>query len=546
MLNLQVEIIFFRASCDIYAGKRRKPITKSSPSGLAIRLDELPETIIRVKKQNIIKMLAAMLTCGAAIATASCNKDETTTDEDTVVTSPNVAVTNFHIKADTEVAANLDSVFFSIDLEHGVIFNADSLPVGTKIDKLIPSISYSSYVTSAIIRMEDGETRTGELDYIAHPNDSIDFTGRVYLTLSAENKTMQKEYRLKVNVHQQKPDSLQWNDVAIAKLPARTSSPRNQKSVKLGDKAVSIIEEADGSYSLAQCSDLHTAAWNVTQLSFSFTPNLRSLAASSSALYILSNSGALYESTDGLTWASTGRSWISLIGTYLDTALGLESDGSSIRYAQYPVHNIAATEMDPEFPLSGASNFVTLSNKWTSTPVGFMIGGLKADGAFSDATWAFDGENWIVLSNGGIPAARGMSLIPYYSYRYTESSQYPTEYDVWMALGGETADGSFNRTVYISYNNGVNWQKGSALLQLPESFPAMSDCDNIVASTTREANLSDAWTRSAKKLAYSVDGDIVRWECPYIYMFGGFAPDGSLYNTIRCGVLNRLSFRPIF
>ena len=74
----------------------------------------------------------------ALIAMTACNKDDNDINNTASMYVPAVAVTRFYLKADSKVMNNLDSVFFSIDLENGVIFNADSLPKGTKISTLIP------------------------------------------------------------------------------------------------------------------------------------------------------------------------------------------------------------------------------------------------------------------------------------------------------------------------------------------------------------------------------------------------------------------------
>lgn len=152
------------------------------------------------------------------------------------------------------------------------------------------------------------------------------------------------------------------------------------------------------------------------------------------------------------------------------------------------------------------------------------------------------------LGHGGIPALESASVIPYYNYRPSSDGKTMIEYSVWMLLGGRKADGTFNRTVYISYNNGVNWATGATSLQLPEEIPAMVGVDNIVSAREMSANISDAWKKSARRQArikVETDGDIVTWECPYIYLFGGYAPDGTLYDTIWQGVLTRLTFTPI-
>lgn len=494
----------------------------------------------------------ALISAVMVMGIASCNKkdDEPVDETATIVYLPNVAVTSFKLKADKDVMAHLDSVFFTIDLEHSVIYNADSLPMGTAINKLVPNISYSSAITSASIIMKGGTTRNDTVDYIKNPGDSIDFTGNVSLVIATANEEMKKTYTLKVNVHKQQPDSLVWNEMAVAQLPSRMNNPRNQKTVAINGKAVALIEENDGSMTVSTSDDLYNNVWTKNTLSLPFQPEIRSLATSSSALYLLDNSGNLYSSSDGLSWNQTGEVWNKIIGGYGDTAIGLKTTSSGLYYAQYPLHNLEEKAVDGNFPVDGHSNFVVHSNKWTSSPVGFFCGGEKPDGSLSDAIWAFDGSNWIPLSEGNFPAVKGASLIPYYAFRNTTSSALkPSELKVWMILGGETSDGSFNRTLYISYDNGVNWRKGDTPLQLPGIIPAMTGCDNIVLETTKDTDLSDAWkviaSNKASKVKWHVDGNTLYWECPYIYLIGGFAPDGKLYNTIWRGALNRLQGAPI-
>ena len=39
---------------------------------------------------------------------------------------------------------------------------------------------------------------------------------------------------------------------------------------------------------------------------------------------------------------------------------------------------------------------------------------------------------------------------------------------------------------------------------------------------------------------------VTEWDCPYIYVFGGVTPTGGLSNNIWRGVINRLSFKPLY
>lgn len=480
----------------------------------------------------------------AAVAAVSCN--EKTEEVETYLTPYNMAVTAFSLNEDDDVMEHLDSVFFSIDLDNGVIFNADSLPVGTKIDKLVPTIKYSSYITKAVIKMEDGETRTGEVDYLTSPTDSIDFTGKVTLTISTNNDELSRSYRIKVNVHKMETNELAWGDRTFSQLPSRMPNPRNQKSISYNNQAISLIEENDGTYTYATSDNLYDNQWQKHASTFPFTPDVRTLCATTDCMMILDTDGKMYKSTDGNSWTATGETWTAMFGAYIDTAIGMRQGSNGLEYAQYPLKNLVVKSIDADFPLSGYSNFVILENQWTSSPVGFFVGGTQADGTLSNATWAFDGANWIKLAEGGIPNVKGAAIIPYYGFRYTASTWTPTEYPVWMIMGGTKEDGSLNRTVYISYDNGVNWGVGNTQLQLPEEIPTMTDFDNVVMNHRMSANLSDAWKKAARRTHnVEVNGDEIYWDCPYIYLLGGFNPSGQLYNTIWRGVLVRLSFMPV-
>lgn len=336
----------------------------------------------------------------------SCNSKDDDDDNGISTTAVSVAVTNFSINANARVMNNLDSVYFSIDLNRGVIFNADSLPMGTQVDKLVPVITYPSSVAKAIITMSGGKTREGTVDYKESPADSIDFTGNVTLTLTAEDESLTKTYRIKVNVHKTVPDSLMWDKVAVSSLPSRAANPKEQRSVSFGKNVYTLIREADNSLTLASCENPATRNWRKETLSLPFTPQIRSLSASDDALYILASDGSLYKSADAKTWTDTGSDWTTLIGGYGNSVLGLMADNGSYLHDIYPrPAGYTPEAADPAFPVESLSNFNSFSSKWASQPIGFFCGGLR-DGKTLGSTWAFDGDSWAEISNHPPCAAR--------------------------------------------------------------------------------------------------------------------------------------------
>lgn len=500
------------------------------------------------------RILAALLVT-LLPALSACNSKDDDDDTDTLQTPvSDVAVNAFSLKSNTKVLAGLDSVYFSIDLKKGVIFNADSLPKGTDVTKLVPEITFPDHVTGASIEMTGGKVRTGTVDYRRTPGDSIDFSGKVVLTLTSEAGNS-RSYDLKVNVHEMEPDSLCWGSTALSHLPARMNAPRNQRTVQTEDKVMCLIEESDGSFTLSSTSHPETGTWERKALALPFTPRTRSFTATSKTLYILDTAGNLHSSTDGLTWTKTADGWSGILGAYGSELLGLRaSDGKysivslSGRFPEVRLEGAMAG-----FPIEDYSNMYCYRSQWMQSPIAILLGGVTAAGELSDTVWGFDGNSWVALSQGALPALRGAALIPYVSYVRTGSIHDYNEFSTLLVAGGLTAEGDFNSSLYLSYNNGITFNKGTGLMQMPSYIPGMWEADGIVSTTPRQTTISySSWSEMPAteiqpwyRVQTEIDGSTVKWECPYIYLFGGLDASGQLYNTVWRGVINRLTFTPI-
>ena len=487
---------------------------------------------------------------------SSCNK-KTETEEEVYMPTSSVAVTEFSLKSKNGSKVKLDSVFFSIDLTHGVIFNADSLPVGTDVTKLVPVIKYVS-TASAVTLTQSGGKYTGEINYKTNPSDSVDFSGKVTLKITAEDEKTTRTYDIKVNVHKVEPDSLVWDQLAVRPLPSRKDSPRQQKSVGYNKSVYSLIEESDGSYTMAVATDkaLFAGEWEKLSPAFDFDPAVRTFNATNDRLYILDTAGTLHTSADGLSWDNTGATWVSIIGAYDNVMLGIRNEGKKRIHTFWPADaGFKEAEVSSDFPEADYTDFVQFSNRWTTLPIGFMVGGRLEDGTYSDKTWGFDGDHWAVLSEGMTPRVVGATLVPYFVYRQSKgsSSFVQTEFSVWMLIGGEDEDGNANRRIYVSYDNGVNWYAADKQMQLPDHFPGLRNMDGIMVEWQKQASLKDNWTDVASRalpgmarVKYTVEDYEVKWQCPYIYIFGGINDGGGFNNQIWRGALNRLTFVPRF
>jgi hypothetical protein len=305
------------------------------------------------------------------------------------------------------------------------------------------------------------------------------------------------------------------------------------------------------------------SSWKNTTPQFSFTPDISSLASSDDALYMLSTSGDLYSSTDGTTWSSTGvAGWHSIIGGYTTSLLGVKKSGSQYSPAIYPSDSAVESQSLPDgFPVSGQSQLLIYTTEWSSSPQALFVGGRCADGSLSASSWGFDGTSWARFSYLPEKAAlEGITLIPYTTFTVNTTNWTTTSYDTLFALGGRSASGEQSHTLYISRDWGLNWHLADDLMTLPDAMPSLAFAQGIVVNSVLGSSASTVagwksiatvkpntlWWEIASPTSNSrATTPITSWDCPYIYLFGGESENGTLYNTVWRGVINRLTFKPL-
>ncbi len=491
----------------------------------------------------------------------SCLGGDDESDEvfDTTTLSGSTAVTSFNLKPNSKLLTNIDSVFFSIDLDKALIYNADSLPYGTKTTKLLVNIGTLTGATLEISVKDGTAAKDTTFTYTTSSTDSIDFTGKVTLKVTAMDGITSRNYDIKVNVHQVKPDSLMWNKTAMRSLPTNLDVTA-QKTIEYAGKTMCLTTDGD-KYSLATTEDIYSDEWTITSIEFGFTPDISTFEASNDAMYILDNLGNLYKSTDANIWSDCEVTWAYIYGGYEEKILGVtKSDDGSYFHAIYPEPSgYSAIAIDSKFPVSGTSALLTFNSEWSEEPQAMMLGGRLADGSLTGDAWAFDGNTWARISvSTPIPGIEGTSLIPYFTYKTGTDNWTYTRYSTLIAIGGKLSDGTLNNTVYTSIDRGFHWREADQMMQLPDYIPAMAYSQGVVSNTTLYGrSATSSWTEfSAGKVPLwweIADSSMSRvsqlpteWQCPYIYLFGGVNAEGTLYNSIWRGVINRLTFRPLF
>lgn len=500
-------------------------------------------------KKILLYVFSAILLTGVY----ACNSDSENAAYEEML-SGSARVIKFTLKENDKVLSNLDSVFFTIDLEGSRIYNADSLPFGTNVTKIVPKIALDNSSVVEIIVSRAKLQKDTTFNYLAHPDDTIDFSGDAVLRVVSADAVTERKYEVNVNVHQTKPDSLYWNQIARRALPTTIDNPTEQKAVEYDGRAL-CLAGANGSYTISTIDNPALDSWDIADAAFGFTPDVSSLTAAENALYILDTDGNLYTSTDGSTWTACGVKWAAILGKYQSNVMGIEQRDGAYYHTAYPtaIYTEAVAE---EFPVSGISPLITFTTEWSDTPQAIIVGGRTASGSLSNITWGFDGNQWIKLNATDLPALEGMTLFPYFCYKTNNRNWTVTKHSTWIAMGGRGVEGEVSRNIYVSFDSGLHWHLGDDVMQLPEYIPSFAEAQALVFSETLHVRSSSSWqsypSRPVPMWWAIADAEISRatkpvteWECPYIYLFGGVDSQGNLHNSVWRGVINRLTFKPI-
>lgn len=503
--------------------------------------------MIKKKSIFIIPLLAGLLSM------VSCNSNDDFEYE--MLDYSGVAITGFSLQSDKDIMNNLDSVFFTIDLEGARIFNADSLPYGTKTNELCVTITsdlcYQLLLTSV---GSDGEEK--EVDYLTSPNEKINFSnGDVNLKIVSADGEYTRNYKVRVNVHKMSPDSLYWAAVDATTLPTTFAMPKAQKSVRMADKAYCLSTDGTA-FCMAVTSDPYSNIWTKTEVNLPAATDVRSLTATESRLHILAG-GKLLWSADGINWTETSEEWRSITASYGDILLGTKNDVAGLCYAYFPDRNCQPETIDDDFPVEGNSGCVSFDSKWSAAPQIMTFGGRNKAGEYIGSTWAFDGRSWAKL-NGNLPAGEGYAIAKYTVVETDTVTWKSNRNEVILAIGGNQYDVKngmvASREVYISRDYGMNWRKAYDDLQLPRYIPALYSADMLVFDTTYGVDTPNplkapGWMEMPVELPRIAGSRAIKpitsWDCPYLYLIGGMNSEGTLQPTIWRGAVNSLRFRPL-
>ncbi len=386
-------------------------------------------------------------------------------DSTEYVVDKNCQISAFSLKHDS--VPGLSSVKFTIDQLTGRIFNADSLPYGTVIGKVVCTLSYmgNSVIGNTVMQQATGDT------LYWNGTDSLDFSKPVKFTTVAYDGVTTKSYMAQVNIHQQMPDSMVWslfsNQITGIRMKEQRVITHSYQGV---DSYLMYVRPSDNSaYRLYQAPVSDARNWNEITLSglpASGIP-LAQVTAYNGLLYLPSSSGVLYQSEDGQVWtvADAGMNVYYLFGIVKEAqnqpailAGIVDKEGTLTFAAMNTAKEWTMGDAVPAgFPVTGFGNagYYSMYHEYL-----MVAGGRDKDNQLLNSVWSTaNGTNWVKMTDDeatNFGKREGVMLTAYD--------------DKYFLIGGLTADGKGSKDMYTSIDRGINWALQDTLVILPDAY----------------------------------------------------------------------------
>ncbi|MDR0995225.1 MAG: DUF6242 domain-containing protein, partial [Tannerella sp.] len=403
---------------------------------------------------------------------------------------------------------------FTIDQLNGLIYNADSLPYGTKVGKVICTLTYSlSYVDGTMV------VEGAKPDSIWwNGSDSLDFSVPLYFRVTAYDGKTTKSYKAWVNLHQVNPDTAIWTPYASTGIKPDEMKvlPYHLASAASGEEDVYIMYAKTGDKLQAfYAPRKQVGHWTEEPLvGLPAKANLQQVCAMGDTLYAPTTDGKLYYSGNGFQWAEdTSAPQIKALMGVVDSGYttpqpllsAVIEEGGSLRFARRDLEG-AWTEgqaLPDSFPLSG---FGSIGYERLGYAYLMVVAGKDAGQAALNTTWATgDALQWAQMND------------PNMQYFSKREGPVLTYYDNdFYLIGGLGTDGEAKKDVYRSLDSGISWQVADTMLYLPKAYPATGyasvavDADNYMfvfgGKTSKAAKHTDAiWRGRITRLGFGKD-----------------------------------------
>ncbi len=380
----------------------------------------------------------------------------------------------------TEFSSNATITSFGIDTIHGVeyefeidqirnlIYNPDSLPVGsdTIIDKiLITDITTAGMaVTSAdtILMLEDSVNLLPAMN--KEGSEGMQFKAH------AADGITTRTYTLQIRVHLQEPDSLVWKNMAEEKeVFSQTPTTGEQKAVILNDELLVF-----NAYNHLYRTSCKVGEYEWEEASVSGLPadtRLNTMLNYNNALYVVTgNDGKIYKSDDATTWneaSGLGNRIVTLVAEVNGKLVAIVEKEDGKKY----FNTCDGTTWDANDNLEEVPDNFPLENLYSTHQANgngvirtFIVGKAHDSDRTTTPWYSENGTLWgdLYAPSGACPLIDN-PFITYYGGSF-------------YIFGGQMD------AIYTGLT-GIAWEKTETMFLLPEAFKGKANYSIVVDHT---------------------------------------------------------------
>ena len=384
---------------------------------------------------------------------------------------------------------------FVIDQSTGLIYNPDSLPVGTDVSKVVLDITADSYAIYIV----------AETDSLWEEKDSLNFNNPIQFKVLAEIGTFGRTYTAKINVHQQDPEIMGWQ-----KLNCNFDTDiKEQKAVYLNNTIYVFGKQGEQTV-ITKTQATDGKDWTApVHIDTPAEADITSAMAWGNQLYLLAGN-ELYTSQDGLSWEKVGTTKLQqlIANVYSDENQKIMAIDTDNHYteSQDGINWVSYEEMPDRFPTSRLSftSYPLDTNKDIYRTVVVGDHGVASDSTTVAWTQLDTDTDWTDLeaqdNANACPKLENMTMVRYNN-------------ELYMFGGKGQRKGAiapFSK-IFTSKDNGITWQTTSKNVVFPEEFQTKyEESDGYYSSVVDEnhfiwimwSKTGEVWRGRINKLGF--------------------------------------------
>ncbi len=422
--------------------------------------------------------------------------------------SPDAQIYSFSMSSRGDTLNLLNTTAFTIDQVNGKIFNKDPMPYLFHVDSVVLNISSSSTLnpfSQVVLTLSD----ESDNPFYWSASDSVAINRLKKITTIAPDGQSTKEYSFQLNIYQEDPYVLAWEEKAdyssVPSVPP-VNQIADQKTIAFNQQFITYYKTETTIGAVSTNND--GTSWNpVTLTGLPATAQLKSLLAMGQGAYVLDENGSVYKSANGAEWNEVPLdNSVATIYGILPSATAKRillavDDGGTLHFAL--TDDFSDIQLMNEIPDDIPLSDFTATSMESPTSFGakhiILTGGVKKDDTQNNDIWLLH-ENNNKITDAFIPTT-GISV--------AGSSLFYYDNRLYLMIVNEKGENSFLLSDY-----GLAWAAAKDNQAFPESgftsrtnaSVVIDDDNNIwifggISAASPQAQLVDVWKGRLNKFS---------------------------------------------